>query len=323
MDLPLDVEISEARSFLKEQITALMLQEPSPFFEYPKNGFKRGIDFYSTTSFIDVLLDAVCMFRRKHNRFPDLTDPKRFSDKLFRSKFFYAFKTPETGNKLLNQHFIPDTARHLVSCPEIVWRSTVAELPRNGKIEDGLYYLKTNHGCNMYRRVRFPLADAPRRALEAKFSGFLKLRYGMRSGEWWYNDFVTEIFLERSVSEQPNSIAWNHFVFGGKVVLLSVFRKVADDAEATLLDPDYNQIDFQNPSRQRVSFALPSPALRAKMNEAARLIGGQFGFARVDFLIGDDEQLYLSEITFTPGNGLTHWPDDLDFELGGLWSINR
>jgi hypothetical protein len=323
VDLPLDVEISEARSFLKAQINALVLQDRSPFFVLRKNGFKRGIDFYSTTSFIDVLLDAVCIFRRRHGRFPDLTNPERFSDKLFWSKFFGEFKTPETGNKLLNRHFIPETARHLVSCPEIVWRSTVAQLPRNEDIDAGLYYLKTNHGCNMYHRVRFPLADTPRRALEAKFSDFLKLRYGMRSGEWWYNDFVTEIFLERSVSEQPNSIAWNHFVFEGQVVLLSVFRKVADGAEATLLDPDYNQIDFQNPNRQRVSFALPSPTLRAKMNEAARLIGGQFGFARVDFLIGDDQQLYLSEITFTPGNGLTHWPDDLDFDLGRLWRIDR
>lgn len=322
MDLPIDVEISEARTFLKEQIAALMVREYSPFFVLRTNGFKRGIDFYSTTSFIDVLLDAVCIFRRRHGRFPELIDPKRFSDKLFWSKFFAEFKTPETGNKLLNGHFIPEAARHLVSCPEIVWRSTIARLPPNGEIEDGFYYLKTNHGCNMYHRVRFPLADAPRRALEAKFSDFLKLRYGMRSGEWWYNDFTTEIFLERSVSEHSHSIAWNHFVFGGQVVLLSVFRKVSEGAEATLLDPDYKEIDFQNPSRQRVSFALPSPALRAKMSEAARLIGGQFGFARVDFLIGDDEQLYLSEITFTPGNGLTYWPDGLDFELGRLWALD-
>jgi hypothetical protein len=92
--------------------------------------------------------------------------------------------------------------------------------------------------------------------------------------------------------------------------------------EATLLDPDYNQIDFQNPSRRRVSFDLPSPALRAQMNQAASLIGGQFGFARVDFLIGDDEKVYLSEITFTPGNGLTYWPDDLDLDLGNLWALD-
>jgi hypothetical protein len=44
--------------------------------------------------------------------------------------------------------------------------------------------------------------------------------------------------------------------------------------------------------------------------------------AMVDFLLGDDERVYLSEMTFSPGNATTPLPRELDVQLGALWAAS-
>ena len=49
----------------------------------------------------------------------------------------------------------------------------------------------------------------------------------------------------------------------------------------------------------------------------------RFSFVRVDFLLGDDERLYLSELTFSPGNGNLRWPGEMDAQFGALWNLDK
>jgi hypothetical protein len=317
----MELNPDEVRRTVRHQLAAVIGNPRSPLYVRKKDGCQRAIDFYTTTSFIDVLFEATALFWSKQGRYPDLVNPVRFSDKVFWSMFFADFKIPETGNKLLTGTLIPDEVRDIISVPEIVWRSREAVLPGSDVIPDGIYYLKTNHGCNMYRRIRYPLQADERAALEKEFSDFLGFRYGMRQGEWWYNAYEREVFLERNVCEEVNSIVWNHLVFNGEVVMISIFRKTDDGADATLVDPDFKLMDFQNPNRSRVDFVKPSREVRQRMRRAAEAIGRPFSFARVDILMGDGDELYLSEVTLTPGASLTAWRDDLDHWLGSLWKL--
>jgi hypothetical protein len=39
----------------------------------------------------------------------------------------------------------------------------------------------------------------------------------------------------------------------------------------------------------------------------------------VDLIVGDDERIYLNEVTFSPNAGLPFVGRELDRHLGGLW----
>src|SRR5436309_2233018 len=116
------------------QFARLLASDAPPFRTEVAPGYKRGIDFYPTVAMPRVLHSAAMQFRKVHGRFPDLIQPRRLSDKIFWSKFFRPLKVPETGNKLLTSSFIPEEAKKLVRCPEIVWHSPAPPIPRNAAV---------------------------------------------------------------------------------------------------------------------------------------------------------------------------------------------
>jgi len=287
----------------------------------PKAGYKRGIDFYSASSLPIIVTNDVNQFFKAHERLPDLIGSELLSDKIFASKYFRAFKVPETGNKLLTSSFIPDDARDLVRCAEIVWHSPKARIPRAGEVEPGPYYLKTSHGANMYRRVTYPMSEAEAQALDREFQANLKNAYGLNFGEWWYNAFAPELLLERAVGSEALTTSWNFYVVGARIGLVVVYQKIGGptDYRKSYFTPDFELLDEATPVAAEVS--LPSAKTRKRMADAALAIGRGLGFVRVDFLLDDDEHPFLGEVTFCPGSGINRLSPELDAKLGSMWPV--
>src|SRR5690606_18553919 len=110
----------------------------------------------------------------------------------------------------------------------VAWESHVSTLPANEHVAPGTYYLKANHGSDMFERVNFPISNTQRQALEVKAHGWLKSKFGFNHGEWWYNAFEPKIFLEHSITGNEDSISWNFYVINGRIPLISLFLKRAD-----------------------------------------------------------------------------------------------
>ncbi|MGE5721791.1 MAG: ATP-grasp fold amidoligase family protein [Sphingomonadales bacterium] len=316
-------EAAQAQRLMRQQLAQMIARPLSAFSLRMPPGFQRGIDFYPATDLVLVLGQTALVYARRHGSLPNLIEPARVTEKIYWSKFFRPLMVPESGNKLATARFIPDDVRDTVSVPPIVWHSPTCALPRAGEIEDGTYYLKANHGADMFRRIEYPLADADREKLEKEFSAFLDGQYGYWSGEWWYNSFEKELLIEKCISSDPHPTAWGFYTFGEEIGPISLYRKVGTDAETAYLNPDFSEFEWHNPEFPRVQFELPSKATRSKMIAAASAIGRAFPFARVDFLLGDREELYLSEVTFSPGNALTAWPDEINLKLGAKWDLRR
>jgi hypothetical protein len=318
--------IAAFKNVTTSQINAIRNRPDSPFRKPCRAGYMRGIDFYSEPDLIRILTLYMAKYRKVHGVLPDLTNPRGFNEKILWMKFFGDIKIPESGNKLLTSTFIPDDLQGLVNCPPILWRSAEPRLPRNHEIKPGACYIKATHGSGLFKRVRYPLDEKAVTALERKCAKWLRTPYGIEKGEWWYNVFDRELIIDEDMADDDRSIAWNFFVFRGKVEHIMLHRK--GDAkkgeldELTHLDADFrplptSQQSFRPPVRD---FGLPDD-VKDRMKHCAARIGADAPFVRVDFVVGKDGGIYLIELTFSPANGLAQRPPELDSWLGEKWIL--
>jgi len=308
---------------LAEQILRQLEQGPdSPFHVRPPDGYMRGIDYFDPGSLRSTLTGILAMYEAACGEFPDILSPRKYSEKLNRAKLLAALKVPESGNKLCTAGFIPDSLRDIVSYPRIVWRSKEPLLPANDSLPSGTYYLKVNHGSGMVRRVEFPIQSSLRRSLETEYAGFLRSDFGVAWGEWWYNVFDREVFLEESVSRATPSLSLLFYVIGGEVRFISVDAKALLPGTATrtlYFDCDFALYPWQRTRAERLEGFSVSDEMKGRLLRVAAAIGGAFESIRVDLMLDDMGGIYLNELTHTSNAGRPLANRDLDLALGALW----
>lgn len=311
--------ISQIIEAAKGQLDEIRRLPDSPFRRKPRLGHARGIDFYEPAKLLPVVAMALLKFYVAHKVLPNLVHPRTFNEKLTWSKFFSELKVPESGNKLLTHTFIPAGLRGEVRTAPVLWHAPSSVLPGNDEIAPGTYYFKSNHGSGMFERIAYPLSEEDRARLEATGSEWLTKPFGLQDGEWWYSIFRKELLLEDEIVMLGSTMSWNFYVFAGEVAFIAVYRKSETGEESTWLDPDFKLLSHQNPKRPRVNFSNLPEAVKERMKIYAGEIGRTIPFVRVDFMVGLDETIYLGEMTFTPGNGLTPRPSDINLSLGEKW----
>lgn len=311
-----------ARWRARHILHAMERTRPSPFATGPGEGYQRGIDFYNRQELLQTLVNVLLAYRRAGGRFPDLVSPRLFSEKINHAKFFAPIKVPESGNKLLTASFLPPDLGNRVGVPEIVWHSDEPILPGNDTLAADVYYLKASHGSGMVRRIRFPLGAEERRELEATCRHWLSGPFGLALGEWWYDAFPRRILIEKSVAARSPSIVLLFYVVGGEVAFLSVDEKSLEPGFPTRclrLDGNFHPLARQKQDRERLEEFHLSDAHRRDCLEAARAIGRQFLAARIDLIVGDDDRIYLNEVTLSSSAGLPFEDRELDRHLGSRW----
>ncbi|MCC6756760.1 MAG: hypothetical protein IT474_02190 [Arenimonas sp.] len=302
------------------QLARIMAQPDSPFRRLPRPGFRRGIDFYTGRGLLAALANALQAYRAKLGAFPDLAEPRDYNEKILWFKFFGELKVPEAGDKLATARFIPEAWRDRIRCPTVVWHSPAPELPANDRIAPGVYYLKSNHGSGMFRKIRYPLAEAERAELQALCRDWLARDYGLTDGEWWYAAFPRRILLERDVCDGAPPVCWNIHVLGGQIGLVELFDKNAQPLQVTWLDARLRPMAVQMDGVNRIA-APRMPADPDSLLAAASAIAAPFEFARVDFFIGADGTAYLGEVTFSPSNAMSRRPAEIERQLGDMLAI--
>ena len=294
----------------------------SPFIKAPRIGYLRGIDFYKGSSLISTLAFAMYNYRWSHGVYPNLLKPRYFDEKLFKSKFFTEMKVPESENKLLTSRFIPEDLKTSISVAKIIWHSPIAKLPRNNEILPGDYFVKANHGSGMFQKIRYPLRAEEFTRLEKTCEKWLENECGLSTGEWWYNTFQKEILIEEQVGTEHNPISWHFYTFDGVISHIMAHRKIEMDhiGEFSLFDESFEILEYPKMPRPVKNICLTQDA-KNQLRRYASSIGSQFRFVRVDFLVDDDQKIYLGELTFCPGGAANlFFRDELQAHLGNLWS---
>jgi hypothetical protein len=173
----------------------------------------------------------------------------------------------------------------------------------------------------MFKRIRYPLTSDEFAELNSLCKEWLDTKYGITTGEWWYSIFQKSIMIEREVVVPDSSIAWIFYTFSGQIPFIAAYIKRHNDKQISWLDSNYNLLPFQNPLVSRVENINLSDHRKPKLLQLASAIGSQFRFARIDFLIGADDVIYLGEVTFAPNNGQTRRPAEFDLMLGNMWKL--
>ncbi len=292
----------------------------APWSKEPRNGYLRGIDFYRSSQLIWVMANAMRNFHRCHGTYPNICEPKSYSEKVFWIKFFGEIKAGLAGNKLRTRDLLPPNISQQINLAPVVWRSTASGLPANDQIAPGHYYLKASHGSDMFKRISYPIDDNERTELNFLCQSWLDSEYGLHDGEWWYQCFEPEIFLEADICGGASSISWNFFVLNQVIPHITVYMKQTGRQDnATWLDADFQLLPHQSLLPRVNDYDLPE--CRHQMLNLALKIGQGFNAVRVDFLCGQGGMPYLCELTFAPGNALTRRHSDIEQLLSSPWKI--
>lgn len=133
-------------------------KNPSLFNTPSRDGYARGIEYYSARAFVTAFTKGLNKFFKAHGRAPNLVVPESCADHFFRMKFFgFIPMPPNPADKLNVLKFVSEERAGSVTRPKIVWVSDKPILPKNDEVPEGDYYLKASNGSAMQAKVKWPI----------------------------------------------------------------------------------------------------------------------------------------------------------------------
>lgn len=140
------------------------------------------------------------------------------------------------------------------------------------------------------------------------------------TGEWQYKDIKPRIIIDKLLGN--NITDYKFFCFDGEpfAIQIDFDRYINHKRQMRKTDWSIMECELAYPSDTR---DLEKPKELDRMIDICRLLSQNYDFVRVDlFLI--DGNIYFSELTFTPGNGMDRFsPREMDYYFGKQWKINK
>ena len=245
----------------------------------------------------------------RHHRWPDLTNPRRFSELVqWRKLNDRDPMMPLLADKIAAKTHVRSILGRKWIIPTC-WSGQV--LPKHPPWPYP-FILKASHGCNQNIICRDPTGWKKARKRSAKW---LRRPYGLWLDEWAYRDIPRGYLVEPYLgNESAVPVDYKIYVFKGSAALIQVHLDRYSDHRWILFDRQWKQV-----SRLGDEDLPSAPANLDKILEGAEKVAATFDFARIDFyeIAGEPK---FGEVTFYPGSGLDPFdPLELDSEIGALW----
>lgn len=253
-------------------------------------------------------LHLALLYRARHGRWPDLTNPRRFTEwvqwrKLNDRCLERARLTGKRYGKAvaiaaLGPEMVVPTLWYGPALPvEPLW-----PMP---------FMIKANHGCGQSIAVH---SRADWRRARGRARRWVAARYGAALGEWHYRaaerGLIVEPFL---ATPDPFPLDYKIYLFGGRAVMIQLHEGRGGDHRWSQFDLDWRPLSRRASRR-------PAPRSLDAMIAAAERLGASHDFVRVDFYEIDGRPMF-GEFCLFPGSGLDPFdPPELDDWLGELWS---
>ncbi len=247
----------------------------------------------------------------------NLDNPKTFNEKIQWQKFYYHDPLmTQCADKVEAREYIKDVVgeKYLVPCLGIY--NSVEEIDFD-KLPNS-FVLKVNWGCkqNIICKDKSKL-----NIKEAKQK--LKKWLDPRSNhyynyfEWQYKDIKPKIICEKYIIGDKCLKDYKFHCCNGKLKRLLVIGAMDEKNRfCNFYDRNLNLLDLKNGGAVKQDEKVILNDYN-KMVELAEKLANPFPICRVDFYEDINKNIYLGELTFTPGNGTDIFePIEWDYKLG-------
>jgi len=263
---------------------------------------------------------TIIQFLYKLKKFPNLTDPQTFSEKIQWLKLHQRDPLlPRCVDKYLARDYVAEKVSDDILVPLIDVYEDADEVKFDELPES--FVLKATHGSgwNIICRSKSDLDFSESRTT---MSNWLNRNFFDVGREWAYREIqprvVCETFLKEADGEPPTD--YKFFCFGGEPCFIQADFDRFQGHRRNLYDTDWNllpcSLEYETDPNPH-----PAPALLTELLEVARKLSEDFPFVRVD-LYANDGKVYFGELTFYPGKGVERFsPESFDREFGALLEL--
>lgn len=258
----------------------------------------------------------------KMGEWPNLRNPRRFSEKIQWYKLYYRDPLMTTCvDKYEVYNYVKKKGYSDILIPVYgVWDKAddinFDALPER-------FVLKTTNSSheNIVIKDKSMINEIE---IKNRLDSWLGLKNKNPAREWAYDGCKHRIICQQYIDKDKNGrlIDWRMQCFGGRFRLLRITIDSAESASRNELysegyyTRDFKKLDVTEEDGKPYDFIIEKPGNWDKMVEIAEKLSADFPQARID-LYNQDGQIWFGEITFYDNAGYIKFsPDKFDFSLG-------
>jgi len=255
------------------------------------------------------------------DRWPDLNQPKRFTEKVqyiklyqrtkLRSLVADRIKVRDYISMKIGEKYLIPLIGNFDEISEDVWQV----LPTQ-------FVLKANHGSKMVQVVKNKEKESFNEILNTTKS-WQAIDYYKFGREWVYKRVPKTIVVEHLLRNENGEVPedYKFFCFNGKVEVIQIDFDRFNNHSRNFYDRDFNLLSLKVGHPNKSGIVTKHPLLN-KAIETAEKLSSDFDFIRVDLFLVND-QIFFGELTNYPNNGYTKFSsDEFDSKLGKMWQID-
>ncbi|REC93839.1 ATP-grasp fold amidoligase family protein [Kushneria indalinina] len=261
------------------------------------------------TSRINDRLYVTFVYRREFGRFPDLTHPQTFNEKICRRRFDPEPVYTILSDKYAVRDYVAATVgdEYLIPCHGQTREMTPAiygQLPES-------FVMKGNHGSGFNLLVK-DKQQYPLWLLDSIGRHWLNADYYAVSRESHYREIEPRLLFEDLLLDEygrpPMDFKFYCFRRPDRrdpEIYIEVVQDRFTDFAVDYYDVNWNLVEVVK-DRFTTGRRIPKPKRLDEAIEVATRLSEGFDFARVDLYLTDG-RIYFGEITFTPTGGLKNF----------------
>lgn len=271
------------------------------------------------TRFLPDVLYHQLKYYRVFKKWPNLTAPKTFSEKIvvrnFRPKIIYT----DLADKLKVRDYIAAAIgeKYLIKLHQactVLTREIYDALPP-------AFVIKANHGSG-FNMLVFNKDETTFEQLRSLTEYWTKNNFYKVTRERHYKNIKPCIMVEELLIEDghvPNDIKFHCFNRNGE---MNIFIQVDYDRfgvhRRDVFDTEWNNTGIRM-GLMNSEIPMVAPRQLEEMVAQAKILASQFSYVRIDFYESNNK-VYFGELTFTPGAGLCKiYPEETQQKWGSFF----
>jgi hypothetical protein len=261
------------------------------------------------------------MFWYTNGYFPDLKNPKSFSEKCTYLKLYSRNPLLE----LISDKFkVRDYISEKIGKDKLISIIQVVDDPNKinfDKLPDE-FVIKTNFASGQNIIIENK-DNCDNQIILKKLERWMRMKYRIQELIWFPQKIERKIIVEELLKTEKGMLPndYKFYVFNSEVKVILVVSDRLNDMKRSYFDINWRPLEFKA-SKMKINRNLSKPKRLPEMVKIAELLGKDFDFMRVD-LYEVDDKIYFGELTAYPGDGrLNIEPISWDYKLGNYWKMN-